>query len=47
MNGWIWLMMIGFIMFIMMLLLKILLLKKSANEIKKAFIEKQSNIPTL
>ncbi len=40
MNGWIWLMMIGFIMVIMMLLLKIFLLKKSANEIKKAFIEK-------
>ncbi len=40
MNGWIWLIITGFIIVIMMLLLKIYYLKKSAKEIKKAFVEK-------
>ncbi len=48
MNGWIWLIIIGFIVAIMILLLKIYFLKKSAKEIKKAFIEKtEQNTNTL
>lgn len=48
MNYWIWLVIIGLVVVIIMLLLKIYLLKKSAKEIKKAFIEKtEQNTNTL
>ncbi len=48
MNVWIWLIIIGCIAVMMLLLLKIYFLKKSAKEIKKAFIEKtEQNTNTL
>lgn len=48
MSNWIWLIIIVFIAAVIILLLKILFLKKSAKEIKKAFIEKtEQNTNTL
>ena len=40
MNGWVWFLTAGLAVVIMVLLLKIYLLKKSAREIRTAFIEK-------
>lgn len=48
MNGWIWLIIMIFIVAIVILLLKVYFFKKSAKEIKKAFIEKtEQNTNTL
>ena len=48
MNGWTWLILTGLVIVILALLLKLYLLKKSAREIKTAFLEKtEQNTNTL